>query len=158
MTGSPMPEQAPSTTGVVPRLWRKRAHRGVLDEVSELRLVEGEGIEDGVDRGGSRQVTFLSEEAWEDTVRELGTEVDPSARRANVLVRGLSLEDSRGKILEIGPCTIEIRGETRPCERMDEASPGLQAALRPAWRGGAYGRVLTGGTLLPGAEVRLRTP
>jgi len=140
--------------GVVTRLWRKRAHRGVLDGVTELRLVAGDGVEDGVDRGRSRQVTVIAEEAWEEAVRQLGRPVDPSARRANVLVRGVSLEGTRGRVLAIGDCRIEIRGETRPCERMDEACPGLQEALRPHWRGGAYGRVVTGGAIVPGALVR----
>jgi MOSC domain-containing protein YiiM len=37
---------------------------------------------------------------------------------------------------------------------MEAALPGLEAALRPAWRGGVFGEVLTGGTIRAGDAVR----
>src|SRR5207248_11150268 len=96
------------------------------------------------DQGGRRQISIIGEEAWNEAVRELGAGVDPSARRANVMVRGVDLERSRGKLLRIGACLVRIRGEITPCERMDEAREGLRAALRPHWRGGAFGEILEG--------------
>jgi len=37
---------------------------------------------------------------------------------------------------------------------MDEAAPGLQAALRPDWRGGVFAQVMVGGVIRVGDSVR----
>lgn len=121
--------------------------------VAAARLVAGEGIEGNVDRIGVRQVTILDADAWEAATAEAGTDLDPSYRRANLLIRGVSLVESAGRVLSVGPCRIEIRGETRPCGRMEHVAPGLWDALEPAWRGGVYGVVLEGGELRIGDAV-----
>src|SRR5690606_40637768 len=57
-------------------------------------------------------------------------------------------------LLRIGECVIDIRGETRPCERMDEALPGLREAMKPEWRGGVFGTIVAGGVIRVGDAVR----
>ncbi len=135
-------------------IWLKTERRGAMAAVREADLVEGLGLEGNADRGGVRQVTLLEVEAWERAMEELGADVDPAARRANLLVRGIDLRDSADRVLEIAGCRIRIRGETRPCARMDEAAAGLRNALEPDWRGGAYGMVLEGGSVAVGDPVR----
>jgi MOSC domain-containing protein YiiM len=54
---------------------------------------------------------------------------------------------NRGSHLRIGNCLLEIRGETRPCERMEEAAHGLKSALSSDWRGGVFAGVLRGGVI-----------
>ena len=134
-------------------IWLKPAKRGPMEPVSKATLVAGQGLEGNVDRGGYRQVTLLDANAWEAATGEVGAEVGPDARRANLLVRGVDFRDTADRVLRIAGCRIRIRGETLPCARMDDAAPGLKAALKPDWRGGAYGMVLEGGPLAPGDAV-----
>ena len=134
-------------------IWLKRAHRGVMDPVPEALLVPDRGLEGSVDRSRRRQVTVLGREAWHAALTELGAEVDPAARRANLYVSGLALAHTRGQVLRIGECRLLVGGELTPCERMDEAHRGLQDALRPDWRGGVFTQVLTGGTIRVGDGV-----
>ena len=87
-------------------------------------------------------------------MRDLCAAVPPKARRANLLVSGLTLAQSRDRILRVGACRLRIGGETRPCERMDEALPGLRARMAVDWGGGVFAQVLDGGEISVGDEVR----
>lgn len=139
--------------GEILSIWLKRAHRGPMDAVPEAQLVAGSGVAGSANREGKRQITLISDEAWRDAQEELGVEVDPSARRANVLIRGIDLQNSAGKTLRLGDCVVHLFGETRPCYVMDEAHPGLCTALGPNWRGGAWGEIVNGGTIRVGDLV-----
>jgi MOSC domain-containing protein YiiM len=90
--------------------------------------------------------------------RELGVDVPPVARRANVLVSGVDLPRSRGRVLRLGGVRVRILGEVTPCERMDEAHEGLRAAMRPDWRGGVFGEVLDDGLVSVGDVARWEEP
>ena len=50
---------------------------------------------------------------------------------------------------------VEITQECAPCERMEALHPGLRAALEPDWRAGARARVLRGGEVAVGDEIRI---
>lgn len=125
-----------------------------MDEKPAARLVAGRGIEGNANQGGRRQVTILSSDAWNRVRDELGVIVEPASRRANLFVEGIALEESRGKILLVGSVKIQIHGETRPCEQMERAHPGLRATLGTDWRGGVYGEVLDDGEIAVGDAVR----
>jgi MOSC domain-containing protein YiiM len=140
-------------SGRLERIWLKRAVRGPMDPVDSAKLIEGKGVEDSANFGSTRQVTLIALERWLDVTAGLEADVDPSARRADLMVSGVDLERSRGRLLTVGDCVIRIGGEVRPCERMDEAYRGLRDALAPMWGGGAWGEVLRGGSIAVGDPV-----
>ena len=139
--------------GKIEQIWVKRFHRGPMDPVTHGMLVAEQGVLDSADQGGRRQVTLISRERWDLATQSMGLRVDPILRRANVLVTGIDLENTRTKILLLGQCRLRIRGETRPCERMDEAIPGLQNALDAHWGGGAFAEIIRGGEITVGDNV-----
>lgn len=144
-----------SEQGVLEAIFLKRAHRGPMDPVSQATLVAGRGLVGNADQGRRRQVTLLEREEWEQRVGTAGGgALAPAARRANLLVSGIRLAKSRGRVLLVGGCRLRVAGETKPCERMDEARPGLQAALQPDWGGGAFAEVLDDGAIATGDAVR----
>src|SRR5918993_5044314 len=124
-----------------------------MDPVATAVLVTGQGLQGNANRGGRRQVTIISSERWAEVCAALEADVPPDARRANLMVSGIDLEKTRGRILRVGSTRFKINGETRPCEQMEEAHPGLQAAMRDRWGGGAFAEVLDGGPIAVGDEV-----
>jgi MOSC domain-containing protein YiiM len=141
--------------GALERIWIKRARRGPMDAVEWARAVAGRGLLGNADLGGYRQVTVVDADAWQRACAELGRDVDPAQRRANLLIRGIDLAHTRGRILRVGAVRMRVFDETRPCERMDRAASGLRAALRAEWRGGASVQVLDDGELAVGDPVEL---
>ncbi len=137
----------PSQTGRLEAIWLKRMKRGPMDSVTEARLVAGKGIHGNANQGGRRQVTIIERELWETMMTELGASISPSRRRANLMVSGLSLAGMRGRVLRVGESRIRIFSETKPCDQMEDALPGLEAVMRPNWRGGAFGEVLADGEI-----------
>ena len=143
--------------GRVEAIWIKRGKRAPMDEVEQAEMIVGKGLVGNANQGGRRQITIIAAEVWERVMAELGANIHPSARRANIMVRGLNLENTRKRVLLLGECRVKIFTETKPCERMDEVLPGLKAALYKNWGGGASGQVITGGTVRVGAVAKWET-
>ena len=124
-----------------------------MDGHQQAVLETNSGLVGNADRGGRRQVTLLSQEKWEALMQDVGASLEPAARRANLILSGIDLENSRGRTLVVGACRLRIGGETRPCELMDEAAQGLQKAMREHWGGGAFAEVVEGGAIAVGDVV-----
>jgi MOSC domain-containing protein YiiM len=125
-----------------------------MDAVARAVLKAHHGLVGNTDQGGRRQVTLLEQEVWHALMAQLGATLPPAIRRANLLLSGIRLVQSRQRLLYIGACRIRILGETKPCERMEAACPGLQQAMYADWAGGAFGEVLDDGEIIVGDVVR----
>ncbi len=153
MTGS-------ASQGRVLCIARRNVKRGPMQLLEQAGISIAAGV-DGDTRGkpGRRQVTVLSASAWIEACNLANTDQPWVARRANVLVDGLDLRFSEGAVLYLGDeIELLITGELAPCERMDDASPGLRLALADGWRGGVTCSVRRGGKLAVGAMARLQFP
>ena len=62
-----------------------------MDPVNEAQLEEGRGLVGNVDRSRRRQVTLIEREVWDRLMSAFEADVNPSARRANLLVSGVAL-------------------------------------------------------------------
>jgi MOSC domain-containing protein YiiM len=144
-----------SQTGKLEAIWLKRMKGGPMDAKETAILQANKGIVDNANQGGKRQVTIIEKEVWELLMAQMGTDLDPAERRANLMVSGgLGLANTIGRVLQVGDCRIRIYGETRPCEAMDKALPGLREAMKSNWGGGAFGEILDDGEISVGDPVR----
>jgi len=127
--------------GRLEQIWIKRAHRGLIDPARKAVLEAGKGLLGSANYGGRRQVTIISVERWAELMVLLGADIHPSARRANLLVSGVELAETRDRALRVGSCRLLIGGETRPCGRMEEARRLAGGDAKPlGWRGVGAGR------------------
>ncbi len=140
--------------GVITGLARRAESRLPMEELSVAVISPEVGVL-GDCKGRKfpdRQVAILTEEDWQAARLDLAGPAGPphlpwTARRANVLVRGVRLPRGTGSVISLGDCLLQVMCETTPCQRMNEAFPGLMTALAPDWRGGVTCKVLTGGAV-----------
>jgi len=124
--------------------------------LDKANITKSSGVEnDPRGKRLSRQVTVVSSESWAAVCADLGKEIPWTFRRANLLVDGISLPNSKGKKLIVGNVEMEVTFETTPCHVMDEAENGLKDALMTDWRGGVLCRVLKEGNIKCGDTVKL---
>ena len=134
----------------------RSAPRAPMETLQSVQITQKSGLE-GDCRGtyGPRQITVLSQEAWDQACNDVQTALPWTTRRANLLISGIELQQTTRKILQIGTVRLAITGETDPCQRMDMQHLGLRKALSPAWRGGVTCFVLNEGQIQVGDEVQL---
>lgn len=128
------------------RTFVRERTEGPLHERPEIELVEGSGVRGDHAFGRMRHVTIVFEDDWRRACDALGVAVDPSARRANVLVSGGNGARFVGRTIRLGGAAVEVKGITAPCPVMEQGAKGLEAALKPEGRSGVWGRIVGGGT------------
>ena len=143
----------PLSSGRVARIFLRPCARAAVRKVQRAQAVAGRGLTGDHAGGGRREITILDLAAWRAACAELGVDIDPLARRANLVLEGLALAKRRGRLI-VGGCELEVLGELRPCELLDRAHVGLCAALRPQGRGGVHARILASGEVAVGDPAR----
>ena len=131
-------------------------------EVIEVAEVTLEGGIAGDFRGAmkgkpyKRQVTLMERGDWDAAMAVVGRSIAWQERRSNLLVDRLDLPQVAGARLRIGhDVVLEVTRETDPCERMEALADGLKAALSVDWRGGVCTKVVHGGRIAVGDEIRI---
>lgn len=120
-------------------------------ELESVECVAGQGLIGdrffGHQENYKGQVTFFSEEVYEDLCRLLNIHDRPAwVFRRNLLVRGIDLNALIGKTFSLQAVEFEGVSECSPCYWMNQAfGPGAEQALRG--RGGLRARILTDGCL-----------
>ena len=104
-------------------------------------------------RAGKRAVTLIQAEHLPVIAALAGlSEVPPETLRRNLVVSGLNLSATRGRILAIGDARLRVTGPCAPCSRMEHAlGPGGYNAMRG--HGGWCAEILASGDIETGAPV-----
>ena len=129
--------------------------RAPATPLSEVEAVAGQGLAGDHPRKPNREVTLLSEQSWQEAAAPFGGRLPPETRRANLLIGG-DLAGTVGRRLRVGGVELLIRGETVPCDRMNEARAGLRKMLSVQMRGGVFGLIVKGGLIRVGDRVTAR--
>ena len=116
-----------------------------------LMLIEDLGV-DGDHHArprSSRQVLLMAEENCD------AFGLSPGEVRENIVTRGLDLQNlPSGTLLKIGAAALEITKDCEPCVFIERLRPGLRAQMER--RRGMLARVVRGGEIRVGDEIRLR--
>ncbi|MEM1032452.1 MAG: MOSC domain-containing protein [Myxococcota bacterium] len=147
--------------GVRPGRGEPMATRDEVDALTDRGL---DGDRKSRRRGGKRQVSLIQAEHLPIIAGLTGRDrVHPEEVRRNLVVQGINLLSLRTARFWIGEVLFEGTGHCAPCAQMEAAlGPGGFSAMRG--HGGILARILEGGTVRRGDEVRfvdvtvVRTP
>jgi MOSC domain-containing protein YiiM len=149
-------------SGTLAGIARHAERKGPMETLERVEISVERGVEGdcrGLFKPGGknrRQVTVMEASDWAAAAAQAGTALEWWNRRVNLLVDGVDLPQTEGARIRIGgDVVLEVTMECDPCTRMDALHDGLQEALKPDWRGGACTRVLSGGQIAIGDEIRI---
>jgi MOSC domain-containing protein YiiM len=121
---------------------------------TEVHLCVGHGIAgDGHAGPWHRQVSLLAQESI-DSMRAKGLDVGPGDFAENVTTRGIEVHSlPLGTRLALGPCLVEVTQIGKVCHDRCAIYRAAGDCVMP--REGIFARVLEGGVLRPGDDVRV---
>ena len=149
-----------SQAGRVARLFIGPEESGPIQEIAEVEGVAGKGLRGDryfdADEGAhdpSLEVTLFSAEALEEGRAESGLDITAEDMRRNLMTEGVQLSDLLGRRFSAGEVTFEALEENPPCARLQRLAG--KRLLKPLiGRGGIRARIVTGGTIRAGDELR----
>lgn len=143
--------------GTVISIHRVAVRAGPTELLAEANYIANFGLEGDwrSRKGRGRQITLIEAEALERVADILDLdEIPPGASRRQILVRGISLNETVGKKLRVGPLLIAVHDLCDPCKNMETMiGPGAWQAMEQ--RGGICARVIEGGILKPGDAISI---
>lgn len=104
---------------------------------------------------GDRMITLIQQEHISAVASILGREpISPTLLRRNIVVSGINLQALKKNEMQIGDAILFVTGNCPPCSRMEEnLGEGGYNAMRG--HGGVTARVVSGGTIKIGSQIRL---
>jgi MOSC domain-containing protein YiiM len=145
--------------GKVEAIYLAGAHGEPPHEVEVAVGHAGKGLEHDRNFGDSDScdITLIEAEAFEQQRSEQGLDLNPADARRQVLVRGVNLGDFIGRRFRVGE--LECEGEERcePCNHL-ATLVNTQVVLKGLLHTGLRAKIVTGGTVRAGDEVRLSSP
>lgn len=131
--------------------------------VNEVKAMEGVGLDGDRYAAGEgtfsktkdpmNEVTLIESEAIEAAAASYGVELGLGDSRRNIVTRGVPLNHLVGTRFQVGEVVLEGLKLCEPCGRLEKLT---QQAVRKAFahRGGLRARVVAGGSIRNGDEVR----
>ena len=150
-------------TGKVVSIFISPTKGAAMTEVDEVKAIEGIGLDgDRYAQGAgtfskkdapTREVTLIESEAIEAAATSYGVELGLGDSRRNIVTRGVPLNHLVGDRFQVGDVVLEGLKLCEPCSRLEKLT---QQPVRKAFahRGGLRARVVRGGSIRSGDEVR----
>jgi len=123
-----------------------------MEELETARVIENAGFAGCAHArpNGSRQVLLVDAE----TLQKM--KLEPGSIRENITTEGFDVNALQvGEKVLVGEVELLVSAVCEPCEQIEKLRPGLQEAL--TGQRGMLCRVISGGSLRPGDEIRRET-
>lgn len=146
--------------GRVEEIFVTREGSSAMESVQEVETVEECGIRGDrycegtgfwTQYGDVCQVTLIEGEHL-DEIEAQGLAIKSGQHRRNIVTRGVTLADLRGKRFRVGEVVLEYDRSRPPCKHVQDLSErGMTRALKN--RGGICARVVQAGPIRPGDTI-----